>query len=218
MGDQYRTTTIYLDTEARDVFHRRGSYGRSKYRIRRYGASDTTFLERKRRTSQLLNKRRATVATDDLPALFDTATGSSSLRWFLDRVTHRRLAPVCQVSYRRHALVGATDYGPIRLTFDDDLSVQPNASMAFAPDGGVPVLVGLVIVEMKFCVNMPAVFRTIVEEFNLVPAPISKYRTAVDELTSSAGMNEHGVATETTVDSAYLPAARRLALSDLAGA
>jgi hypothetical protein len=173
-GDQYRTTTIYLDTDSRDVFHRRGSYGRSKYRIRRYGTSEVTFLERKLRTNRLLNKRRATVATDDLPALLNAAAGNGSLRWFLDRVTHRRLAPVCQVSYRRHALVGSTEHGPMRLTFDHDIQVQSNPTTTFAPDGGTPVLEGQVIVEMKYCANMPAVFRELVETFNLMTTPISK--------------------------------------------
>ena len=35
--DEYLTTSVYFDTEQLDVFHRRGSFGRSKYRIRRYG-------------------------------------------------------------------------------------------------------------------------------------------------------------------------------------
>ena len=36
-GDEYRTTSLYFDTEDLAVYHRRGSYRRSKYRVRRYG-------------------------------------------------------------------------------------------------------------------------------------------------------------------------------------
>src|SRR5688572_9002893 len=35
-GDGYHTTSLYFDTEDLDVFFRRGSHGRAKYRIRRY--------------------------------------------------------------------------------------------------------------------------------------------------------------------------------------
>ena len=49
-ADEYRVSSLYFDTAARDVFHRRGSYGRSKYRIRRYHDEPSVFLERKLRT------------------------------------------------------------------------------------------------------------------------------------------------------------------------
>src|SRR6266705_2729617 len=49
-GDTYQTTSLYFDTREFDVFHRRGSFGRSKYRIRRYGSADFIFLERKLKT------------------------------------------------------------------------------------------------------------------------------------------------------------------------
>src|ERR1041385_3014027 len=49
-GDSYRVSSLYFDTEDLAVFHRRGSFARSKYRIRRYGAGDSAFLERKLKT------------------------------------------------------------------------------------------------------------------------------------------------------------------------
>ena len=56
-GGAYRITSLYFDSPPFDVFHRRGSYGRAKYRIRRYGASETVFLELKfRRQPPLLFK------------------------------------------------------------------------------------------------------------------------------------------------------------------
>jgi hypothetical protein len=41
------------------------------------------------------------------------------------------------------------------------------------------VLAGRVILEMKFRVDMPAVFKALVEEFSLNPARVSKYRSSI---------------------------------------
>src|SRR5678809_703047 len=68
-ADEYRVSTLYLDTAARDVFHRRGSYGRSKYRVRRYGEEPRVFLERKLRTGSRLAKRRTDIPLDSLHTL-----------------------------------------------------------------------------------------------------------------------------------------------------
>ena len=43
--DQYGVTSIYFDTDAHDVYQRRGSYGKSKYRIRHYENDKAAFLE-----------------------------------------------------------------------------------------------------------------------------------------------------------------------------
>src|SRR5262245_52122956 len=68
-GDEYRVSTLYLDTAERDVCHRRGSYGRSKYRVRRYGEEPRVFLERKLRTASRLAKRRTDIPLDTLHLL-----------------------------------------------------------------------------------------------------------------------------------------------------
>ena len=65
-GDEYRTSTLYFDTAEGHVFHRWGSYGRAKYRIRRYEDSETVFLERKLRRPGMLVKRRTQVALHEL--------------------------------------------------------------------------------------------------------------------------------------------------------
>src|SRR5205085_10028062 len=68
-GDEYRTTSLYFDTDGFDVFHRRGSQGRAKYRVRRYGNSDQVFLERKLRKPGILVKRRTFGTLDSLGRL-----------------------------------------------------------------------------------------------------------------------------------------------------
>ena len=185
-GDEYRVSTLYLDTEARDVFHRRGSYGRSKFRVRQYGDEPRVFLERKLRTGSRLSKRRTDIAVDALP-LLATAEPSSPTPdpltgWFRRRVSLRRLAPVCRVSYLRTARLGHTEAGQVRLTLDYSLSAS--TADAFVLDGPRPaeLLAGHMILELKFRGTMPAVFRELADTFALRPGRASKYRVAAAAL------------------------------------
>src|SRR5688572_17291942 len=68
-GDEYRITSIYFDTPQFDVYRRHNSFGRSKYRIRKYGENDGVFLERKLKTRGLVTKRRSVVSSEELPRL-----------------------------------------------------------------------------------------------------------------------------------------------------
>jgi hypothetical protein len=184
LGDGYQITSLYFDTQAFDVFHRRGSFGRSKYRIRRYGPSEEAFLERKLKTRGLVNKRRTVVRLEELERL----TGAEADRgwkgyWYHQRLLARRLKPICQISYRRTARVATNAYGPIRLTLDDAVRALAVSGLSFnagkegkalSPDG--------IIIELKYCLEMPAVFKQLVEEFALNPQPISKYRLAAAAL------------------------------------
>lgn len=182
-GDEYLTTTLYFDTDDFRVYQRRGSYRRSKYRIRRYGSSDVAFLERKLRTSMLLSKRRTSIPLSDLARLEELFQNPEwAGYWFGQRIETRRLSPVSQVSYHRHARVGAGPFGPMRLTFDNEIAAQPCTHFGFDLSAGVPVLVGSTIIEMKYCVKMPALFSELVSMFNLAPTAVSKYRVSLEAL------------------------------------
>src|SRR5215510_13707112 len=65
-GDSYQTTTIYFDTEEFDLFFRRGSHGRAKFRIRSYNAGERIFLERKMKAGSRRSKRRSSIALEEL--------------------------------------------------------------------------------------------------------------------------------------------------------
>jgi hypothetical protein len=188
-GDQYLTTSLYFDTTDFAVYHRRGSYRRSKLRIRRYGSADVAFLERKLRTARLLSKRRTTIPIEELAWLGARSTPHAwAGRWFEERLEARRLTPVMQVSYRRSARVGQGVFGPMRLTFDEQIIAQPCDRFEFLPISGVPVVPANVIIEMKYCVEAPAVLRNLVEEFKLEPAGISKYRFSLDALAAASSI------------------------------
>jgi hypothetical protein len=179
-GDDYRTFSIYFDNGSLDVFNRQGSNGRSKYRIRRYGAADVVFLERKMRNASMLVKRRTVVAMADLPKLLDGDVDPGwPGAWFHRRIQARDLQPTAHVSYHRTARVGLGTWGPMRLTLDDQILASRTQDLVFQPAPSTPVLPDRVVLEMKFRVEMPAVFKHLVEEFALQPQSLSKYRLAV---------------------------------------
>jgi len=182
-GDEYRVSSVYFDTDARDVYHRRGSYGRSKYRIRRYQDDALVFLERKLRNGSRLAKRRTTVDLTILPLLaMPGALNGDGTAWFRRRVALRGLQPICQVSYSRVARMGTMSDGPARLTIDERIHALRTASFTFDANPGAPVLDGSMILELKYRDVVPAVFRQLIEEFRLTPRRSSKYRVAVSTL------------------------------------
>lgn len=182
-GDEYAITTLYLDTPAFDVFARRGSFGRAKYRIRRYGHDECVYLERKLRKPGILIKRRTAVplpAPDRLQAPGGDARWAG--HWFARRVAVRGLRPVCRVSYLRLARVGETPDGPVRLTLDSALAAGPATDLRFTSGATVPVLESALVLELKYRAYLPALFRRLIEEFALTPVPASKYRLSAAAL------------------------------------
>jgi hypothetical protein len=176
-SDAYQITSLYFDTEQFDVFHRNGSFGRSKYRIRRYGQSEVAFLERKLKTRGLLTKRRSLVRLGELERLADAESERSwAGHWFHRRILARQLKPVCQISYRRTARVAMTNQGPIRATLDENFRAARTDRLQFNHQGGTLFLEGQAILELKYRFEMPVLFKLLVEEFALQPQPLSKYR------------------------------------------
>lgn len=180
LGDGYRITSLYFDTERFDVFHRNGSYGRSKYRIRRYGPSEVAFLERKLKTRGLVSKRRSIVEVGALERLNAAAPDRGWPGfWYHQRLLARSLRPVCEIAYRRTALVSMTNTGPIRLTMDEDIRAVVASRLAFdTASTGLLLSQDQIIVELKFRVEMPALFKQLADEFGLAPKAVSKYRLA----------------------------------------
>ena len=181
--DEYRVSSLYFDTLARDVFHRRGSYGRSKYRIRRYQHEPSVFLERKLRTDGKLSKRRSSIELGTLPLLaIDGALNGDSTFWFRRRVALRGLQPVCHVSYLRTARESAGSEGTARLTLDTAMKAVASDVFSFDARPATPLLSDVMILELKYRQSLPAVFKDLVETFKLRPQRSSKYRVAADTL------------------------------------
>ena len=182
-GDAYATTSLYFETPDLLVYKRHGSYGRAKFRVRRYGLHDNIWVERKLRTANLLAKRRTPVGLDGLERL-----GSLELDpawpgyWFHQRIIRRRLRPLVQVSYDRTARLAQNEHGTIRLTIDDNLRSLPMPDRAFIPGAGYPLLEEQNILELKFRVEAPAMFKVLIEQFKLEPQTVSKFRLGLDAM------------------------------------
>lgn len=176
----YQVTSLYFDTPERDVLHRRGSYARSKYRIRRYQASDLVFLERKMKNGVLVGKTRSLVPQSELPRLEAVQPDMGwDGYWFHRRLQARRLQPFFQIVYQRSAFVGVAAAGAIRLTLDHDLRAVPAQHLRFRDRGpGIELLPGRRILELKFQREMPALFRQLLAGHALTPQSVSKYRLA----------------------------------------
>ncbi len=200
-GDEYRIASLYFDTADFDVFHRRGSFGRAKYRIRRYTDSDFVFLERKLRKPGIVVKRRTKTPLDVLVNLKQPEPdGDWPGHWFHRRLLARGLGPACQLSYHRMARGTLVNGASARLTLDDSVSVAPIEEAHFNGDAGTAILDGQLILEMKFRGYLPAVFKRLIEEFKLAPQTASKYRfgmtalghvRAVDESSAATGSDVH---------------------------
>jgi hypothetical protein len=179
-GDTYPVNSFYFDTDQFDVFHRVGSFGRSKYRIRRYGSSSLVFLERKLKTRGLVSKRRSVAKIEEIGGLAEGSVPKSWIgHWFQRRLTARRLRLICQIGYQRSARVAMSAQGPLRLTIDEDLRALVPAGLHFEEFGaGVPIFEGQRVVELKFRGEIPVLFKRLIEQFQLRPVANSKYRRA----------------------------------------
>jgi hypothetical protein len=174
--DEYTVSSLYFDTERHDVFYRRGSFGRSKYRVRRYGRGDVIFLERKLRKPGLLHKRRTRTGIAELQRLSADPEHAWAGHWFHRRLLARRLRPVCSLTYSRVARVAERRSGAIRLTIDDGIRVTGIDDLTFDSGAMLPVLEQKMVVEVKFREDLPGIFKELIETFMLVPTTSSKYR------------------------------------------
>lgn len=182
-GDAYRITSVYFDTPGFAVYHRGEGHRSRKYRVRRYGAEPTAFLELKTKRGGQVKKRRTQVPLDGLAWLAGPVPPDWPGAWFARRLALRGLRPVCRVTYERVAYVGSSASGPVRLTFDraaHGLAADGPNPEPFA--GGPPLLDGEVVVEFKFLGAMPAVFKDAVAALRLSARSGSKYRRCVDAL------------------------------------
>jgi hypothetical protein len=178
--DEYKITSLYFETDLFDVYNRKGSFGRSKYRIRRYGLDDVVFLERKLKTNGMVAKRRSPSVTREIRRLSDMQPDPQWLgSWYHRRVLLRGLKPICQISYERTARVASTPSGPVRLTLDENLRATPARQYVFQPDEGtLKVAPANVVMELKYRGDTPVIFKELIEKFALSPRKMSKYRLA----------------------------------------
>ena len=189
-GNSYRLSTLYCDTPQFDVLNRRGRYRLFKFRLRRYGNSDSIFLERKSKRGTQVRKRRALVDMADL-SYFDQASPPDLWdgAWYHRQVARNRFSPTCLIEYERVAYFGVSRTGPIRLTFDRNIRGGLCREWSFdAPVSRTRLLPGTVVCELKFRAALPAMFKSVLQSMQLVPQGASKYRGCLH----ACGLAENG--------------------------
>lgn len=172
---RYRTTSLYCDTAARDVFFRTPGFRRNKYRLRRYGDGDLVHLERKTRRGDKVNKRRDVIALNHLPQLAaDDMEADWAGGWFVRQVRFRALRPAARIAYDRTAFTGPG----MRLTIDRELQGELASAWDLSPVAeGRPLVPGQAVLELKFQGMMPGLFRDLLTRLpNQLPGGVSKYR------------------------------------------
>jgi len=183
LGDGYVVNSLYFDTDDLAVFHGLLGNQRSKFRLRRYGDEAVVYLERKSKHHGLVDKERCAVRDEELWLINQPGLEQSGLKqdwsgaWFQDQLQERQQSPKCQVRYERVARIGNSTEGPIRLTIDRAFRCCRTAGLNFSTlDNGISFLEEYCIVEFKFSVALPDLFKRWFRELQLTPSSVSKYR------------------------------------------
>ena len=193
-GKGYHITTLYCDTEDLDVFHRRGRHKLFKYRLRRYGNATRVYLERKSKRGEVVRKRRSAL---ELELLSGLASGASALEgdaaWYRRQLVRNRMRPVCLIEYSRIAYFALAGEGPMRLTFDRSIAGALHREWSLeGRNEQQPLLSEKVVCEFKFRGAMPLLFKSAVQEMQLISCGVSKYRYCIDAAGIAVGSKASG--------------------------
>jgi hypothetical protein len=185
----YQITSIYFDTPHFDVFRRQSGYDVNKYRLRRYGLTETVHLERKSKQDGRIWKCRESMELSELTRPREEWPVS----WFKQELDQLNLQPMCAATYQRLAYLGSSSNGSIRLTMDRKAygRVQSDHDLTPAVDG-FPLVTDLVIVEFKYLSSLPSLFKSAIEQLQLKPTGVSKFRRCLRAagLISTEGTND----------------------------
>jgi hypothetical protein len=209
----YPIHSVYWDSRGLAFFWEKieGLKVRRKLRLRRYGGSDSVFLEIKQRIDRTLQKRRVVwplerIAGAETPEALDALLEGEEDRVAREILFLRRyydLRPTLGISYRRRAFL-ARNESDLRVTFDSRVQYHPvEPSIVQPPDTGKYVLdPELAILEIKFGHGVPLWLCKLVSRFELRVVRLSKYCSAVDRewfrSTLTAGASGVGGATWTS--------------------
>lgn len=174
-AEEYEVHSLYLDTPDLACWRRELT---GKWRLRRYDSGDTVFAEYKARPEPgRVHKRRSALSLEECAQLPRSRAG-----WFSQAIRKQSLAPVCNISYHRHAFVG----DGVRLTLDNEIRAAHCQSYIVPGEQPKSVLLSTSrILEIKFEEALPPALEALLVRFGLLPESFSKYRTAIERLNLS---------------------------------
>ncbi len=192
----YPVHSLYLDSDGLHTHYEtvNGSKNRYKLRLRYYddAPASPVFFEVKGRVDNCILKRRCGVRRDAIGPLLHgqwpahdqfvtpEARHFAALERFLLLMHSINARPKLRNSYLREAWVSPHD-NSVRVTFDRQVRVEPQADFALTGPMRAPTLVysPLVILELKFTDRFPNWFIELVQCFNLMRSAAAKYSGAV---------------------------------------
>lgn len=189
LGGMYSIVSVACDDPAFSAFFREERVKNRKYRVRRYGAADVVYLERKRSRKGRVRKRRVAAPLAGLADLAAGRAGDAAHAWFVHEVRAGELTPVCRIRYLRRALFGAGPEGPVRVTIDRGIRGGLVRGWSLDARGEErPLLDGAVVCEFKFTEAMPAPLKALAAAMRLEATGVSKYRTCVRAFARELGV------------------------------
>ena len=192
----YPIVSLYLDSDNLQLCQEtlRGHKNRFKLRIRSY--TDETdyprFLEIKRRINTIINKSRARIMDRDIPILLaglslpsqNYTADMDTINQFQFYMKSIRAKPTVLVRYIRQAFEGSSE-NIVRINFDRELAycVMNRAEVRLGGSGWQrsPLMLGGVILEIKFTNRYPAWLGRMVRYFNLQARSISKFASSITD-------------------------------------
>ncbi|AIQ13157.1 polyphosphate polymerase domain-containing protein [Paenibacillus durus] len=184
-ADGYGIRSLYFDSPVDHALYDKtnGIFGREKFRIRIYNASDSSIkLERKSKYGDYVSKESAPLTRPEYENIVhgDASSIADSphplVRDLYRALTYKGFRRAAIVDYVREAYV--YDYGDVRITFDKKLSSGINSLDLFDP--GLAFREALddstrTILEIKFNRFLPEPVRLITTPAASVRSTISKY-------------------------------------------
>jgi hypothetical protein len=194
LGNAYRVQSLYLDTPFLNIYRGTPDTGGTKFRLRRYGDGAKVYLECKTKSGDRVEKNRTCIDASQLHQLRKEEIDSEwNGCWFHESLETRQLRPTCLIAYDRTAYVGADSQGPLRLTLDTSIAASRARDWIIAnPLAGSTLFPGQIILELKYRAALPALFKRLIQEFNLDPQSCSKYRAGVATWAESGPRKEVG--------------------------
>ncbi|MEG0378177.1 MAG: polyphosphate polymerase domain-containing protein [Eubacterium sp.] len=177
---------IYYDTHCSDLVRRSiaGPKYKEKLRLRSYGipeASDTVFLEIKKKFEKIVYKRRVPLTLLEAEAYLNQGIhpdcDSQILREIDYFINFYKPEPKLFLAYDRRAFFGTYD-ASIRVTFDSNIRSRDCGLSLGDGDYGTPLLIdSAYLLEIKVPSAMPLWLTRILSELSIYPISFSKYGT-----------------------------------------
>ncbi|WP_144057951.1 VTC domain-containing protein [Novipirellula maiorica] len=170
---------LYYDSETWRRPTKTKAIDKEVFRVRRIDHAWDVFLEQQRRDKQTTKLRRTIAPSSELRQLeLDGVNKTWEGKWFHKNIVKHGLQRSLQIQFDRIAFNANSIEGPLRLTLDRNVHCRA-FSDSVDPVRTPSTPIAMHLVRMKFFVSLPAIFKSLIYEYTLLPQPTSMYRECV---------------------------------------